>query len=206
MLQEIIPDQIYIKKLNLNTEILKNSCDRVFTNMSQIDKSFFDCEFSSASSTAKLWKHYNLFTFPYEGLCELYEEIRKNFYENRLEKNNKKYYIQSWINYYLKGDYIDWHSHSNTHDRQFMSGYYCVYGEPSYTTFKTESNIEYHIVNKNDHMIFTKMGGQYTKLMHRTWPWDKDYPRISIAFEIVERERIPEFFAKEEMFNHWMPI
>lgn len=205
-MEEFIKDEVYIKKLNLDTASIKNSCEKVYNILSQVNKNYHDDEFSPASNSTKLWKHYNTFFNPYDGFYELFDSIRQTFYEIKPREFDGKYYIQSWINCYQKGEYIDWHSHSNTPDRQFMTGYYSVSGEPSFTTFRYQDGIEYNVYNKEDNLVFTKMGGQYRYSEHRTWPWDQDQPRISIAFEIIHREGIPQWFPKEEMFNHWMPI
>jgi hypothetical protein len=87
-----------------------------------------------------------------------------------------------------------------------MSGYYCVYGEPSHTTVRYNDDKTYDIDNINDHLVFSKMGGKFVHSEHRTWPWNQDEPRISIAFEILHTEGIEHHFPENEMINHWVPI
>lgn len=205
-MKEVLLNELYEKKLNLDTETLKHSCSKLNDIILNYDKKYKDDVggLKCLSQSSQLWKVYNTFLFPLEGFHDLFNSIKETFYEAN-PSNNKKYYIQCWLNWYLKDEYIDWHTHAQTPNCEFMSGYYCVDAEPSYTTYKFD-NYNFDYINKNDYVVFTKMNKTYNGNKHRTWPWPyENRPRITIAFEIIHQEGIPLYF-EDQMFNHWVPI
>jgi hypothetical protein len=141
-----------------------------------------------------LYKKYNVFLFPFKQFHALYLEIQKMFREKSNLDFSKEYYIQAWLNVYKKGEFINWHEHWDPYKKAWH-GYYCVECEPSKTTYKIENKI-LDIENEDNLLVMSQSNGEN----HRTWPWHKDDPRITIAFDIV-----PEKFVTLDI-NHWMPI
>jgi hypothetical protein len=135
--------------------------------------------------------------YPAPGFHELYEGIRRVF--RHASRSTEPHYIQSWLNFYRKGDFIDWHMHW---EEEFKSwhGFYCVDCEPSVTTYKLDMNIDktIDVVSKNDLLVMGPSG----KDVHRTWPWEGEQPRITIAFDIVPANMIDPL----ENLNHWIPL
>jgi hypothetical protein len=132
-----------------------------------------------------LYAQYNLLMYPYPGFYELYEEIKTMFREHC--QDDSKYYIQSWLNFYRKDQYIDWHSHYKP-EKQTWHGFICVDCEPSCTTYRipgVEQPVD--VPSKNGQIVLSASGGD----QHRTWPWPyEDRPRITIAFDILPRENL----------------
>jgi hypothetical protein len=204
----IFDEKIGYKKLNQNTSVLMDSCSKLNDFTKTIDKKYADdVEGLKCQADSSLyWKMYNTFLFPYPGFHELFQSIRSHFF-SELGLSNDRYYIQSWLNWYTEGKYIDWHSHSQSNNSQFMSGYYCVSGNDTITSFKFEDNT-FDVVNQNDYLIYTKMHTPCVNYQHRTWPVEKEQsPRVTIAFEILHESGIEKHFSGEkEMHNHWIPL
>ena len=148
-------------------------------------------------ATTNVFSSYNLLMYPFDELHELREEIEKFFHECCIDE--KKYYIQCWMNIYKKGQYIGWHKHWAPEDNSWH-GFFCVDCEPSKTTYKIPGkHDEFDIVSENNLLVISKSNGD----MHRTWPWDQaDRDRITIAFDIVPKDKVDP----EVWLNHWLPI
>lgn len=188
-------EYVYTKMLNLN---LRSSIDPIndliktkFANMTGAYKGI-------SSKTTKFYENYNVLTMAYDGLHELYEGIRKTFHD--INPSLEKYYIQGWFNYYEKGDYIDWHDHWSFSD--CWHGFYCVDCEPSFTRYrldyKLDKMIEFDIESKNGLLVMSKSDRD----IHRTFPWDKENPRVTIAFDIIPRH----LFKHSTNSSNWIPI
>jgi hypothetical protein len=182
---------VLTKQLNLDLIKLKSSCQLMHD---LIEKNFISKKESLAST--KIFNRYNLLLYPYPEFSNLFKEIKTMFRESSLEDGD--YYIQCWLNLYNKGDFIDWHNHW---DQSFNSwhGFFCVDCEPSKTSYQIP-NLDkiVDIKSKNNLLVMSKSDGDY----HRTWPWIKDSPRITIAFDIVPSGKIDP----EKWLNHWIPI
>jgi len=194
----IYEDYVITEDLDLNLPAINRSCDE-FYNL--IKKSFANDQDFSASSTAstQLFQKYNLLMYPYDQFHELYDSI-KNVFRKYCE-DDEKYYIQAWLNYYQKGEFIDWHSHWSEEVNSWH-GFYCVNCES--TQSKTTYRLPYiahdiDIISRDNMLVMSKSECD----VHRTWPWEYEgKPRITIAFDIVPRQHI----GPDWVLNHWIPI
>ena len=122
------------KLLDINLEEITKSCNMMHNfvkqNFGTNPKSFSGTE----SVSTQVYTSYNLLMYPLPGYHELYFEIKKYLYE-LLPESESKYYIQSWLNYYQKNEYIEWHSHWEP-SRKTWHGFFCVDVEPSYTSYQ----------------------------------------------------------------------
>ena len=125
----------------------------------------------------------------------------------------EQYMIQCWLNFYRKGEFIDWHRHWPM-DAKGYHGFLCVSCEPSKTTYRLPAKhgvqipteliekTEWETVDvesKNGLLVLSESAGD----MHRTWPWEfHDRDRITIAFDIVPKPH----FNPEAWLNHWVPL
>lgn len=195
---------VYTRKLNLNLNKIINSSYKMYdfinTNFNKSDKEYN----GQISMVEQIFASYNLLMYPYPEFYELYYEIKKMFYDKlNPEDSDESYYIQSWLNFYKFGDFIDWHNHWPPEVNSWH-GYYCVNVEPSKTSYRlnnSEKNI--NVENQNNLLVMSKS----IEDQHRTWPWKYDEPRITIAFDILPAPSILNFYGENKMgVNHWVPI
>jgi hypothetical protein len=162
-------------------------------------KSFID-KSSLTAGTTELYRSYNLLLYTFPEFHRLYESIREIFHE--LNTTNEGYYIQCWLNYYYKGDHIDWHGHwSVPNYENCWHGFYCVDCEEveSHTRYRMiDTSEEFEVKSENDLLIISKSDND----IHRTFPWQGENPRITIAFDIVQGKYIDNY----HWTNHWIPI
>lgn len=193
-------DYVITKKIDLNLNQLKYSCYL----MHDFVKKHFDKEMPAyddvsgkTSLTTNLYNTYNLFMYPYDEFYNLYQEIKTLFHDCCIDED--QYYIQCWVNFYKKGDFIDWHNHWAPEHRTWH-GFFCVDCEPSKTTYNVPGyNEPLDIVSENNLLVMSRSNGD----THRTWPWeDETKDRITIAFDIVPRQ----FIDPGVFLNHWVPI
>lgn len=145
--------------------------------------------------TTKMFGCYNIFTFPLPHLHKLYREIQTFFHEHRDVETD--YYIQCWMNYTNTGEYLDWHHHHEPGE-QSWHGYYCVSVGNSKTTYKIPGMLQdVDVISKENLLVLSRSEGD----LHRTYPWEGDHPRITIAFDIIPRRVVPI-----EWRDHWIPI
>jgi hypothetical protein len=157
---------------------------------------------SRVSKTTKFYKEYNYFLCPLPDMHDLFTNIRETFYSVYKHKHNKlpeKYWIQSWVNFYYDGDYIDWHSHMPD-IKDAWHGFYCVDVEPNSSTYYKLNNTVVEIESKNNLVVLS----QCNKDQHRSSKWEQTTPRITVAFDIIQYEytKFLPFAPK----NHWMPL
>lgn len=199
---KLTENYIYTKIIDLDLKILKENSDIMYNF---IRKQFCrDHKHFSGQSTlsTSLYNSYNLLLYPLEGFYELYTEIQTVFHDilihNKMNDNNTKYYIQCWLNYYKKGEFINWHAHWDPECKSWH-GFYCVDVEDSYTSYMIPNNNEViNIKSENNKIVISKSDGD----KHKSSIWQYDIPRITIAFDIIPREHI-EF---QDPINHWIPI
>ena len=212
-----IENYIHTKQINLNTQTMIETCDYM---MSHIQETWGEEEMTysgQSTMTTGLYSYYNLLLYPYGQLYELYKEIVILFKEVAKRDNvdlvKNPYYIQCWLNFYRKGEFIDWHGHWNCMNKEIppYHGFYCVTGEGSKTTYKLGHAKEWiDIPTIKNQIVISKS----TSDMHRTWPWEGDNPRITIAFDIISRsqvaqsggEKYPSVPCRGISDNHWIPI
>jgi hypothetical protein len=189
-------DYVKTKPIHINLNEIIHSCNAmnniVMHHFKNSQKSFA----GKSSIPTQLFNSYNLLMYPLPQFHELYSEIKQFFYDELSPNPDTKYYIQSWLNYYHKGDYIEWHSHWKP-ELNTWHGFFCVNTEPSYTSYKIPNYPDIvDIECKNNLLVMSPSNGDE----HRSSEWAGDNPRITIAFDIVPREHIGV------SINHWIPI
>jgi len=184
-------------KLGLNTENILQVCnyveDDVLKRYGHLEGNY---DGGKGIETTKLFNHYNFLMYPLPEMGRLYKNICHYFRE--ISKSEEECFIQCWLNIFNKGDYIDWHGHWRP-EFDSWHGFYCVNAEPSVTSYKVpgiDSQID--VINKNDQLVISPSGGD----LHRTWDWDYENPRVTIAFDIVPGKNI----IPEDYENHWIPV
>ena len=137
--------------------------------------------------TSKIFNCHNVFQFSYPQFYELYKEINTMFQE--INPTTEPYYIQCWINYTKKDQYLDWHSHW-PEEYKAWSGYYCAYAGDSKTSFRIPNEKEeVDVISKDNLLVLAPSAGD----THRTHPWnDPINPRITLAFDIFPRHSVPK--------------
>lgn len=205
---KVYENYIATKKLNLDLHQLKYSCgliynlvDETFNNEEyKSEHATYDDETGKVSLTTTLYSSYNIFMYPFDQFHELYTEIRTMFRECCIDE--EQYYIQCWVNFYKKGDFINWHHHWLPEKRAWH-GFFCVDCEPSKTTYRLPGVDEpVDIVSEDNLLVLGPSNGD----THRTWPWeDENRDRITIAFDIVPRQYV-HTPGKKMAINHWVPI
>lgn len=215
---------LYSKKCNLNLAKLTDSSIQIYemvnAHFSSDPKFDFYVRDESIYST-KLFEQYNFLMHPLPEIHNLYETIKEFFYECQVElygrSLKKHYYIQSWVNVYNKGEFIDWHSHGKT-AAYAWHGFFCVNAENSKTSYQFKNSTDIIDVDSENNLIVL---GKSNTDFHRTYPWhDEINPRITIAFDIVPEETILRLNGKKDdtvklkdmvneypyFKNHWIPI
>ncbi len=198
---KIYNNYIITSRLNLDLAEIKNSCYRMKDIIDQhfggkiSSSEYAEDEGKLAPTTTKVFEHYNLLMYGFEGFHSLYFEIQKLFHQ--VNPTDKKYYIQCWLNIYEQGSFVDWHDHYPA-KADSWHGFFCVDCEPSNTTYQLPNlSTSIDIVSENNLLVISKSNGD----RHRTWPWEySDRDRITIAFDIVPAEHTGNFL------NHWVPI
>jgi hypothetical protein len=203
---DLIENYIYAHKMNLDLDKLHSTCKIMYE---LIKKNFSENkqDYSGQSTlTTKLFGSYNLLLYPLPELHELYNGIKDFFHRvNTLENaKNEKYYIQCWLNFYQKGEFIDWHGHWEPEKRTWH-GYFCVDVEPSHTTYimPNTNGKKVDIHSKNNLLVMSRSDGDVHKSSE--WPFE-ERPRITIAFDIVPRNVISHEKSLNHWLNHWIPI
>jgi hypothetical protein len=156
-------------------------------------------QLNKAPQTSKLHDHYNLFTFPYQGIVDVYKEAIKAF--NIVNPYTGQYCVHAWLNYQHKGEMIPWHNHwkgLSGLDWTFVATCY-INAESSVTTYKDPDGTIYdHQCKNNTISIFEDIGD-----IHRVSEWTEEEPRITISMDFV-----PIAYVQGTPYipNTWMPI
>ena len=194
----IYGNYVHTKKVNLDLEKIRESSKAmshfIFEQFGNDEPRFS----TNSPAITKLYASYNLLMYPLPEFHELFQEICTFFKEIQEEGDDKKYYMQCWLNIYHKGEFIDWHDHWPTASKAWH-GFYCVYsGSDSGTHYRVPPDgEEYFIPSKDNFIIMSKSDGD----QHKSTEWnDETNPRVTIAFDIVPRECI------DGGLNHWIPI
>jgi hypothetical protein len=192
----LIADYVRTKQLELDLVEMKDSINKI---RDLIKKNFHkDSLDPNTQLYQKVYSEYNLLMYPLPQFHELYEEIKKMFWECNTD-SYKQYYVQCWLNVYNKNDFIEWHGHS-PEEHHAWHGFFCVDCEPSYTRYAIKGQPEDVLVHSKDNLMVLSPSGRDR---HRTapWPYD-DRPRLTIAFDIIPKE----FIIHDQFLNHWIPI
>lgn len=197
-------EYIHTRKLDLNLIKIKNSSNKMYEFIrNEFVKNAQDYN-GQSSMVQQIFAEYNLFLYPFPEFYDLFFQIKEMFYDKLdIEEHDESYYIQSWLNFYWEGDFIDWHSHWPPYVKSWH-GYYCVDVEPSKTSYKLEESGKIiHVQNEDNLLVLSKSLDD----QHRTWPWEYEHPRITIAFDILPASNILNFQGENKMGkNHWIPI
>lgn len=202
----LIDNYVYTRMLDLDLTQQKNTADLMYNFI--LDKFQDDGVGYTGQSTmtTKLYLKYNYLMYPVAGISKLYGEIRDTFHACKNHKPQQRmyteYHMQCWLNYYNKGDYIDWHGHwPESYDG--WHGFYCLDVEPdSNTQYKVPNNTEITTIeSKNNLLVISKSDGD----LHRSSEWiHEDRPRITIAFDIIPSVNL--FANNHTDLNHWIPV
>jgi hypothetical protein len=197
MLESIVDNYLFQRKVDLNLPELKSSIE----TMQIFLKDHFKIEKLDGAYTLKtdLYSKYNLLMYPLPGMHKLYDSIKETFYLCKPE--DTEYYIQCWMNVYQKGDYINWHGHWNSKYKAWH-GFYCLQVEPnSSTTYKIKGFPDIDVKSINNLIVIGKSDGD----LHKSSEWNQDYPRITLAFDIIPASSLQDI---EYHLNphHWLPI
>lgn len=220
--QEIIMDitehapGLYSVKSNIDLTILKRSVNDLYEFIKEtfaVDNVDYDRQ---STLDTDLFTKYNLCMYPLPGIHELYWSIHSIFHEcltRRCGIVNEKYFMQSWLNVYHKGGYIDWHGHTPPALKAWH-GFLCVDVEPDSSTSYRWPGVDEVVVKSSDGLIVM---GESAGDLHRSSEWlHEDRPRITIAFDIVPLSAFQTLISdsytaaarsgEQSMINHWLPI
>lgn len=200
---------IKTKQINLDLERLKRDARRINTKVCRqlghlevpgdtAYQSTLKEQLDAAPMSSRLHDYYNVFSFPYSGIQELYVEICKFFKE--VCEYDQPYYIHAWLNYLQKGDSVPWHNHwgalSGLRQTYVCSAY--INAEPSNTIYKFPEET-YTVACKNNTITMYEDVGD----IHMVEPWTGDEPRITISMDMVPMKYIQ---GSPFILNTWMPI
>lgn len=206
-------DFVKVKSLNLDLSRLTKECRRV---NKQVITAFKDVKFdlddnpmyeiiqgqlTSGNMLSRLYGHYNIFTFPYQGINQLYKETCEMFKQQCAY--DQPYYVHAWLNYLQPGESVPWHYHwkgTTGLDQTYISTFY-INAEPSKTVHKFPDNSTVTTDNKNNTItIYEDIGDQ-----HMVEPWQGTDTRISISMDFVPLKYLQ--MPKAVLFlNTWIPV
>lgn len=213
-----IDSDIDLVELKHNSHFMYNNIKEFFQNF----KSNFN---DQGIITTKLYSQYNLLLYPFPILHDLYFQISNAFHlaiDDYYGRNIKdRFFMQCWLNYYKKGEFIDWHGHQ-PENYLAWHGFVCVDTEPdSYTSYRwpkdpTRKDLTIDIPSKNGLIVMGISNGD----IHKSSEWQfEDRPRITIAFDIVPAISFEKHYAQfneprylnamrdnQYFVNHWIPI
>ena len=208
----LIDDTIYTRNLGLDTNTQKKSANLMYDLICDNFVGLDNDSVGKSTPTTKVYAEYNYLMYPVPGNYELYNKIKETFYQCLNHSNwnvEPQYYIQAWLNYYKKGDYIDWHGHAPP-EMKAWHGFYCVDVEPSSQTMYKLPNKEHISIvqSKNDLMVVSPSNGD----LHKSSEWNEETPRITIAFDIIPQSILFEGVHTHNIvntwkaINHWIPL
>lgn len=204
------PQHIKVKHTTLDLEQLKRDARRINNKVvkeyanREIPKgttyqSVLSDQLQEAPMSSRLHDFYNVFTFPYDGINQLCQEIISFFKE--VNPYPDQYYFHAWLNYQSKGQCIPWHYHwkgLSGLDRTFVCSAY-INAEPSVTTYKFDNGFVDARPNINNSITLYEDVGD----IHMVDVWEQDEPRISISMDFVPMKYIQ---GTPFILNTWMPV
>ena len=141
---------------------------------------------------------YNIFTFAGKEINELYYAIKDNV--SQFLDVQQTYMIKGWLNVYSKGQFVDWHGHWPK-EAKVWHGFFCVQTGDyiSSTCYKVPGVKDIiEIPSIEGRLVFGKSEGDE----HKSSKWLQDYPRITIAFDIIPIDSIKD----KTWGNHFIPF
>lgn len=210
----LLGNHVYTRALDLNIKQQKQNAYVMETfikkNFIPLDKNE-DLTPTNKSLISKAWSfnnfyNYNYLLYPLKGMPNLYNKIKETFYMCLQESKYEEYSIQCWLNVYRKGNFIDWHAHW-PEKWEAWHGFYCVDVEPdSHTMYRLKDKRipedDIKVESKNNLLVLSKSGYD----IHKSSEWDQDYPRITVAFDIIPTYNLHITKKTFELKNHWIPI
>ena len=200
---------IKTKKVALDLERLKRDTRRINTKVCKqlghlevledtAYQSTLKEQLTAAPMSSRLHDYYNVFSFPYDGIYELYTEVCKFFKETC--EYDQPYYVHAWLNYLQKGDSVPWHNHwgalSGLKQTYVCSAY--INAEPSNTIYKFPDETYTVACLNNTITLYEDVGD-----IHMVEPWTGDEPRITVSMDMVPMKYIQ---GSPFLLNTWMPI
>lgn len=201
---------IQIKNVDLDLDRLKRDTRRINTKVCKqlrhlevpIERTYQEIlskQLDSAPMSSRLHDYYNVFSFPYDGIYELYQAVCMFFKE--INQYDQPYYIHAWLNYLNQGDSVPWHNHwgalSGLRQTYVCSAY--INAEPSNTVYKFPNDNTFVMSNKNNTITMYEDVGD----IHMVEPWTSIEPRITISMDIVPMKYIQ---GSPFILNTWIPI
>ena len=195
---------LYSQECKLDLEKLKKTCKKLEDIVKELPVDYIWGNLKAQPNPpATITKNdrYSFFTYPFSQVHNVYKAIQNFFYEAEKDYygSNLKcnYFIKGWINVYYEHEFLAWHGHYYEASRAWH-GFFCVDTEPSITSYKFNDGFELDAVCKDSSII---MGLSDTNI-HKTQKWyDKNRPRITVAFDII-----PEQNLQRSTSNVWIPI
>ena len=196
--------------LDLDLDLLKRDCRRINNKVvkeygeldapkTKVYQEVLAGQLEDAPMTSKLHDYYNVFSFPYDGISELYKKVIDTF--KPICQYDDQYYVHAWLNYQQKGEAIPWHYHwgkLSGLNKTYVATIY-INAEPSVTTYKFPEDKIYINNNVNNTMtIYEDMGD-----IHMVDAWTEDAPRISISMDFVPMKYIQ---GSQFLLNTWIPV
>ena len=125
------------------------------------------------------FNQWNIFLFAEPALLPIYKLIKVGWKQFSTEVGfpHEPLWIHAHGNLHRRDQKLDYHAHLYP-----VLGYVAISSEGSNTNFYTGENedIKISIPNKNGQLVIT-LG----PIPHHTDVWDKDYPRCSVAFNLM---------------------
>lgn len=184
-----VDDAVYVLDISgVDLDSLKESCYLIYSELHAKQESSSVNAYANkdAPITTKLNNSYNIFSYPYPELENLFDVIKSKFYE--VEKIHyglnlkKNYYLNAWLNYYNYNEYVDWHIHQDMKPWTWH-GFFCVDTEPSKTIYHNLQHKRTYDIQSLDNRLVI---GQCQNVRHKTDPWMvADRPRITVAFDVL---------------------
>jgi len=201
----LIENYLYTRQLDLDLPTLNKSVNTIYE---YVKDRFAKGEDFNGQSQLKLelYSKYNLFMYPLPEVHKLYTEVRDTFHAANRHMNSEEpygdYFIQCWINYYHTGEYINWHGHWESKYKTWH-GFFCLETEPeSHTTYRIPNvNGDIDVQSKNNLLVMGPSNGD----LHRSSDWKNNYPRITLAFDIIPAQSLIDAGFHLNT-NHWLPL
>ena len=158
-------------------------------------------QLEGAPMSTKLHDYYNIFTFQYASIHNLYKECVDAFKQVCDYQDRYMYWVHGWLNYQSKGESIPPHFHwkkLSGMDHCYIGTYY-INAEPSVTTYKFDNGYTEARQNENDtYVIYEDVGD-----IHGSDVWQQDEHRIGITMEFVPMQNLQ---ISPFPLNTWMPV
>jgi len=196
---------VYTRKLDLDIKQQRKNAHAIEKYVSA-KYSSFPTTYPGGSSTTKYYSYYNYLTLGFVGMNKLYHTIQETFNACNTHAWNgnppdQEYYIQCWLNYYKKGEFIDWHGHLTPESRGWH-GFYCVDVEPNSSTTYRLNGKELEIKSEDNLLVI----GKSIDDVHRSSEWLEDKPRITVAFDISPVKNFDGVYEKDGRVHCWIPL